>query len=200
VIEEAGLTPAVMDVDYFALESMYETNYEPQSAGEVIGLIHIGSRYTSINVLSNGISTFTGDLPVGGEEFSENLRRTLHISNEAAENLKITGLLEGKPHPDLESLLRPAAETLAEDIRRNLSLYGAVASEEGIRTIYLTGGSAKVRGLTSVMEEKLGVPVQLADPFRGFQLEKNIDRAYLTESASQLGVGVGLAIRRPGDK
>ncbi|MGH7454130.1 MAG: type IV pilus biogenesis protein PilM, partial [bacterium] len=55
VFEEAGLTPAVMDVDYFALESMYETNYEPQVGGEVIGLIHIGARYTSMNVLSNGI-------------------------------------------------------------------------------------------------------------------------------------------------
>lgn len=200
VIEEAGLTPAVLDVDYFAMESMYETNYEPQSAGEVIGLIHIGSRYTSINVLSNGISTFTGDLPVGGEEFTETLRRSLQISGEAAETLKITGSLEGKACPELDDLLKPTAETLAEDIRRNLSLYGAVANEEGIRTIYLSGGSAKVRGLTAAMEEKLGVPVQLADPLRGFQIEKHIDRDALAETASQLGVGVGLAIRRPGDK
>jgi type IV pilus assembly protein PilM len=189
-----------MDVDYFAMESMYELNYESQSAGEIIGLIHIGSRYISINVLSNGLSTFTGDLPVGGEEFTEALRRTMQISNETAEILKVTGVLDGKPHPDLEGLLRPTAETLAEDIRRTLSLYGAIASEDGIRTIYLSGGSAKVRGLTTVLEEKLGVPVQLVDPFRGFQLEKNIDPAYLTESASQLGIGVGLAIRRPGDK
>lgn len=200
VIEDAGLTPAVMDVDYFAMESMYESNYEPQSAGEVIGLIHIGSRYTSINVLSNGISTFTGDLPVGGEEFTEALRRALQISGEAAETLKVTGLLDGKPFPELDDLLKPTAETLAEDIRRNLSLYGAVASEEGIRNIYLSGGSAKVRGLTAAMEEKLGVPVQLADPLRGFQVEKHIDRDSLAETAPQLGVGIGLAIRRPGDK
>ena len=200
VIEQAGLTPAVMDVDYFAMESMYETNYEPQSVGEIIGLIHIGSRYTSINVLSNGLSTFTGDLPLAGEEFTETLRRTLQIPNEAAEILKVTGVLDGKPYPDLDALLKPTAEMLAEDIRRTLSMYGAVASEEGIRTIYLSGGSAKVRGLAAVLEEKLGVPVQQIDPFRGFQLEKNIDPAYLTESASQLGIGVGLAIRRPGDK
>jgi type IV pilus assembly protein PilM len=199
-IEQAGLAPAVMDVDYFAMESMYETNYEPQSAGEVIGLIHIGSRYTSINVLSNGISTFTGDLPFGGEEFSEALRHTLQISDEAAEMLKTTGALDGKEHPDLDAILRPTAETLAEDIRRTLSLYGAVANEEGIRTIYLSGGSANVPGLAKVLEDKLGVPVQLVDPFRGFQVGKNIDPAYLTKLASQLGVGVGLAIRRPGDK
>jgi type IV pilus assembly protein PilM len=101
---------------------------------------------------------------------------------------------------DIDELLRPAAEYLAEDIRRTLSLYGGVASEEGIRTIYLTGGGAKVHGLCEVLQEKLAVPVQLGDPFRGFQLDKKIDRTDLAESASQLGIGVGLAIRRPSDK
>ena len=200
VIRQAGLEPAVMDVDYFAMESMYETNYEPQAPGEVIGLVHIGARYTSINVLSSGVSTFTGDLPVGGEEFTEALRRSLQLSSEAAETLKITGILEGQDCHELEQLLRPTSESLAEDIRRTLSLYGAVASDDGIRTIYLSGGGAKLRGLCGVLEEKLGVPVKLVDPFRGFKLDKNLDAEYLQESASQFGLGIGLAIRRPGDK
>jgi type IV pilus assembly protein PilM len=200
VIVQAGLEPAVMDVDYFALESMYESNYEPQAPGEIIGLIHIGARYTSINVLSSGVSTFTGDLPVGGEEFTDTLRRSLQLSAEAAETLKVTGMLDGQEYAELEDLLRPTSESLAEDIRRTLSLYGAIASEEGIRTIYLSGGGAKLRGLAGVLEEKLGVPVKIADPFQGFKLDKNVDLEFLKESASQFGVGVGLAIRRPGDK
>ena len=138
------------------MESMYETNYEPQAAGEVIGLIHIGAHYTSINVLSNGISTFTGDLPVGGQEFTDSLRRAMQISDEDAENFKVAGLTNGDKGSDLEALLRPAAQSLAEDIQRTLSLYGAIASEEGIQNIYLTGGGAKVVGLTSVMQERLG--------------------------------------------
>jgi type IV pilus assembly protein PilM len=200
VIEAAGLTPAIIDVDYFAMESMYETNYQPQSAGEVIGLIHIGARYTSINVLSNGTSTFTGDLPVGGEEFTDSLRRATQVSAEEAEQFKVTGLLDGKQGSDLEALLRPVAESLAEEIQRTLSLYGAIASEEGIRTIYLSGGGAKVVGLTSIIEEKLGVPVQLAAPLRNFRVSKSIDKTSLAEVAPLLGVAAGLAIRRPGDK
>jgi type IV pilus assembly protein PilM len=89
---------------------------------------------------------------------------------------------------------------LAEEIQRTLSLYGAIASEEGIRSIYLSGGGAKVLGLTNVMEEKLGVPVHLVDPFRTFRLSKNLDKASLAELAPLLGVAVGLAIRRPDDK
>src|SRR5262245_5523755 len=124
----------------------------------------------------------------------------MQISEEDAEAFKVAGLMNGDKGSDLEALLRPTAESLAADIQRTLSLYGAIASEEGIRTIYLTGGGAKVAGLTSVMEETLRVPVQLAEPFRNFRVSKNIDRAFLTEVEPLLGVAVGLAIRRPGDK
>lgn len=200
VIEEAGLTPAIMDVDYFAMENMYEANYEPEAGSGVVGLIQIGARYTSINVLNNGVSTFTGDLPAGGEEFTDTLKRGLQISTEAAETFKVTGLLEGKKNADLEAYLRPTCESLAEEIRRTLSLYGAIASEDGIQAIYVSGGSAKIPGLCALLEERLGVPVRLTEPFRGFTVDKKIDKAYLTESAPLLAVGAGLSIRRPGDK
>ena len=198
-IQEAGLTPAIMDVDYFALENMFEISYETK-LDEVISLIHIGARYTSINILKNGISTFTGDLPTGGEIFTESLMQELQISYDQAETLKVTGLLEGKKGVDLEVLMQPTCIGLAEEISRTLSLYGTMAGEEGIHSIYLSGGSAKVPGLSSVLSEKLEVPVQLSDPFSGFTIARNIDRDYLSESALSLAVGVGLAIRRPGDK
>lgn len=41
-ISEAGLVPAIMDVDYFALENMYEANYTADAVGGVVGLVHIG--------------------------------------------------------------------------------------------------------------------------------------------------------------
>src|SRR5688500_17144802 len=150
-LEEAGLTLAVMDVDYFAMENMYEISYEPKP-DEVVGLIHIGGRYTSINVLRNGVSTFTGDLPVGGKEFTEALMESLKVSYDEAATLKITSILEGKKSPDMASLLKPTCVSLAEEISHTLSLYGTMAGEEGVHTIYLSGGSAKVIGLAPVLE------------------------------------------------
>jgi type IV pilus assembly protein PilM len=202
VIEAAGLTPAIIDVDYFAMESMYETNYEPQAAGDVIGLIHIGARYTSITLLQNALSTFTGDLPIGGEEFTENLRRELNISADAAETFKLTGTLEGKKGLDIGAILYPSVKNLVEEIRRTLSLYAIVASEEGegLKAIYLSGGSAKVSGLSTLLQDKMGMPVIVAEPFRGFTVNKKIDRSYLAEAAPLFAVGAGLSIRRPEDK
>lgn len=199
VIKDAGLTPTIIDVDYFAMENMYEINYEPESNG-VVGLIHVGARYTSINVLKHGVSAFTGDLPVGGEAFTEALVHALQLSYDQAETLKVTGQSEGKKSADVATLLKPTANYLVAEISRTLSLYRAVADEEGIHKIYLSGGSAKVPGLSRILAERLGVGVELSEPFRGFNVSKNIDRDYLADSAPALAVGAGLSIRRPGDK
>ncbi|HEY2986864.1 MAG TPA: type IV pilus assembly protein PilM [Candidatus Binatia bacterium] len=199
VIKDAGLTPTIIDIDYFAMENMYEISYEPEMTG-VVGLIHVGARYTSINVLKHGVSAFTGDLPVGGEAFTEALVHALQLSYDQAETLKVTGQSEGKRAAEVETLLKPTADYLAAEISRTLSLYRAMADEEGIHRIYLSGGSAQVPGLARIFAERLGVEVELSDPFRGFTLTRNIDRDSLANAGPALAVGAGLSIRRPGDK
>ncbi len=202
VIEAAGLTPEVMDVDYFALENMYEATYGAESGGGMVGLIHLGARYTSITLLQNGLSTFTGDLPIGGEEFTDSLRRELNITAESAEAFKLTGRLEDKKGLDLAATLRPMAENLVDEIRRTVSLYGSVGSEETdrLKTVYISGGTGKLLGLRELLEERMGVTVHLTEPFHGFSVGKNIDRTFLMESGPFFAVGAGLSIRRPGDK
>lgn len=201
-ISEAGLVPAIMDVDYFALENMYEANYISDAIAGVVGLIHIGCQNTSISLLQNGVSTFTGDLSTGGAYFTDNLARQFNLSEIEAETLKITGAVEGKKGLDLESVLTVTAGELAEEIRRTVSLYGAVPSDDsdGLKAIYLSGGGAKLTGLRALLEATMGAPVHLSEPFRGFGVSKNIDRDYLLESAPYFAVGAGLAIRRPGDR
>lgn len=201
-ISEAGLTPAIMDVDYFALENMYEANYSSDAIVGVVGLIHIGCQNTSISLLQNGVSTFTGDLSTGGAYFTDSLARQFNLTAVEAETFKITGAVEGKKGLDLESALMATGEELAEEIRRTVSLYGAVPSDDddGLKAIFLSGGGAKLAGLRSLLEGTMGVPVHLSEPFRGFAVNKAINREYLIEAAPYFAVGAGLSIRRPGDR
>jgi type IV pilus assembly protein PilM len=198
-IEEAGLSPVIMDVDYFAMENMYESNYAPEG-DEAVGLIHIGARYTSLNLLKNGLSTFTGDLPIGGENFTEALMQELKISRDQAETLKVTGALEGDRSVDLAGIVRPLAQSLTDDISHTLNLYGTMAAPEGLRAVYLSGGGANLAGIAAAFEEKLTVPVQPCDPFRNFAIAKSVDRDALSASALALALVAGLCVRRPGDK
>ena len=201
-IEDAGLEAAVIDVDYFALENMYEANYADDAAKGVVGLIHIGAQNTSISLLQDGLSTFTGDLSIGGSYFTEAVASQAGLTIAAAEAFKVTGLAEDNPNLNLAALCQPTAEELAEEIRRTVSLYGAVPSEEheGLKIIFLSGGGAKLVGLRVLLEERVGVPVRQSEPFRCFSVGKNIDREYLIESAPSFAVAAGLSIRRPGDR
>ena len=201
-IEEAGLMPAVMDVDYFALENMYEANYGADAENGVVALIHIGAQYTSITLLHAGHSIFTGDLSLGGAYFTDNLARQLGVAAESAEAFKTTGVLEGKRESDFEATLRSTSEELADEVRRTVSLYGAVPSDDGdgLRTIFLSGGGAKLAGLRAMLEERMGVSTRLSEPFRAFNVHRNIDRDYLLDAAPYFAVGAGLSIRRPGDR
>jgi type IV pilus assembly protein PilM len=184
------------------MENMYEANYSTEPGGGLVGLIHIGARYTSVTLLNNGMSTFTGDLPFGGDDLSDSLKRELNLSSEGAETAKITGMVDGKKGFDIEAMLKPTSENLAEEIRRTVTLYGTVGTEEGdgLKAIYLSGGSAQTVGLRAILEQQLVVPVRMAEPFRGFNVDKKIDRHFITEDAPAFAVGAGLSIRRPGDK
>lgn len=201
-IKDAGLVPVVMDVDYFALENMYQANYTDDPPGGVIGLIHVGARYTSITLIQNGVFTFTGDLPIGGDEFTDRVRRELKLSLEAAETYKTTGLLAGGAGGNLGAILQTASEDFSAEIHRTVSLYGTVGAEEsdGVKGIYLSGGGAKVPGVQASLEAHMAVPVHMAEPFRGFTIAKSVDRALILESAPVFAIAAGLSIRRPGDK
>jgi type IV pilus assembly protein PilM len=201
-IEDGGLTPAIMDVDYFALENMYESNYAADDHKGIVGLIHVGAQYTSITLLQNGVSTFTGDLPVGGDFFTANLARQLGITVEAAEALKTSGAWERKVQLDAEASLRSSSEELAEEVRRTVSLYGVVPSDDddGLKSIFMSGGGAKLAGLRTLLGERMCVPVQLSEPFRGFTVNRDLNPDYLAEAAPYFAVAAGLSVRRPGDR
>ncbi len=195
----AGLTPIVVDVDYFALDNMYELNYDAL-ADQVVALVNIGSRYSSINILKGGRSTFTGDVPVGGRDITEALTRDLGVTAEEAERLKTA---KGGNNFDAEQLtmaLGPAVDTLIEEIHYALSFFWTAATDERIDILYLSGGAAQTPELASRLAERAEAPVEVTDPFSRVTMTPSIDAAALQRRASQFAVAVGLAMRRQGDK
>ena len=90
VCAEAGLAATVVDVDAFAVQNAYEINYA-QTPGQPVVLINVGAAVTNINIVNNGMATFTRDITVGGNAFTEEIQKQLNISAEEAEALKVGG-------------------------------------------------------------------------------------------------------------
>lgn len=198
-IRSAGLTPVVIDVDYFALENMFETNYDPVP-DRVIALVNIGARYSSINILKGGRSTFTGDVPVGGRDITEAVVRDLGVSVEQAEAIK-AGHGDGKVDAEQASaIIASAASALIEEIHHAVSFFWTAATDETIDAIYLSGGVAHMPGLPQQLSERVGAPVEIANPFAQISLDASVDQPDLRAHAAEFAVAIGLATRRPSDK
>lgn len=198
-LRQAGLAPVVVDVDYFALENMFELNYEPPP-GRAIALVNIGSRYSAINILKNGRSMFTGDVPVGGRDITDSLMRDLNLSFEEAEALKAGRPLDPAVMDHAGPVLEIAAGAVIDEIHHALSFFWTAATDETIDHIYLSGGASLMPGLASQLAERVGAPVDLADPFAHLTLGANVNQQTVKEQAPEFAVAAGLATRRPNDK
>jgi type IV pilus assembly protein PilM len=198
-IKAAGLEPVLVDVDYFALENMYELNYS-LAGDSPVALVNIGARYSSINILKNGRSTFTGDVPVGGAEYTDSLVRQLGISPEDADQVKRGQHAGGVDKDSVEPVIASVTEFITEEIQRAISFFWTAATDEPIGSVVLSGGPARMPGLASHLQERLQTQVEVADPFRRVRVDGKIDRGLIEESGPALAVAVGLASRRPGDK
>ncbi len=203
VVSEAGLTPVVVDVDAFAVQNCFSANYEvPQS--ETVVLINAGAAVVNINILSQGVTTFTRDVTIGGNQFTEEIQKQLNVSYEEAEALKVGG---GRGDADavvpqeVEKVMTQVAEQVAGEIQRSLDFYAGTAADANFSKVYLSGGTAKVPALFKTIESRVGVPVEILNPFKRIEIDnRRFDPAFIMDVAPQAAVAVGLALRKPGDK
>ncbi len=197
-LSDAGLDPVIVDVDYFALENMFEFNYEC-GPDDVVALIDIGARFSSINVLRGGFSTATGDVQAGGGEIVDALTSSLGVSTDEAERLIGGGAADPELRERADTVIARGVAELADAIDQSLRFLWRTASDEPLQLVYITGGAARIRGLREALASRLGVSVESVNPFARMHFGSEIDPAAIEEMAPMLGVAVGLATRRPED-
>ncbi|WP_309897040.1 type IV pilus assembly protein PilM [Archangium sp.] len=203
VVSESGLQPVVVDVDAFAVQNMFATNYDIPDK-ETVVLINAGASVVNINIISNGITVFTRDVTIGGNQFTEEIQKQLNVSYEEAEALKIGGTRgdsDAVVPQEVERVLQSVAEQVAGEIQRSLDFYAGTAVDANFTKVYLSGGTAKIPALFKTIETRVGVPVEILNPFRKIDVDnRKFDPSFIMEVAPMAAVAVGLALRKPGDK
>ncbi|MFT3914296.1 MAG: type IV pilus assembly protein PilM [Anaeromyxobacteraceae bacterium] len=202
VCAEAGLSATVVDVDAFAVQNAYEANYEVDPSQTVV-LINVGAAVSNINIISRGITTFTRDITMGGNAFTEEIQKQLNISYDEAEALKVGGQGESDAvvPQEVERVIQGVADQMGGEIQRSLDFFSSTAADARIARVYLSGGTARIPALFKVIESRAGVPVEILNPFKNVEIDnKRFDPAVILAAAPSAAVGVGLALRQPGDK
>jgi type IV pilus assembly protein PilM len=200
MIMEAGLNPVIIDIDAFALENMLAINYEIGKE-EVVAIVNVGASITNINILKDNVSGFTRDIFKGGNQITEDIQRQLHVDYDEAEKIKVGSKVDVTSRSIVQNLLKTASESLAVEIRNSLDFFQSTTTYEKISKLYLSGGGSKIKDFDILLQQEIGIPVEIVHPFTKIEYnEKNFDVEYLREIGSIMGVGVGLASRRVGDR
>lgn len=204
VLKDAGLNPVIMDISAFALENMFETNYDADGA-EVLALVNIGASITNLNIVRGGASLFTRDMNVGGEMYTEEIQKALNVSYEEATAMKMggddTGAGDEVIPQEVSDIIRSVSEQIAGEVTKSLDFFMTTSADTSISKIYLTGGCSRLQGLDKVIEDKTGYPVELINPFNRIEASaKQFPADELAKMAPSMAIAVGLALRRPGDK
>jgi type IV pilus assembly protein PilM len=188
-----------VDLDAFAIQNQFELAHG--DSGEAVALIDIGASVMKTNVIRGGAPIFARDVPFGGNQYTEAIAQRLNLPFEKAEAAK-QGLNVGVPWEDVVPALESVSRELSLEVQRTFDYFASTTTEsERIGKIVLSGGCAKMAGLDEFLASSWGIPVELTRPLSGITVpEGRFSAQELAEVGAGLAVGIGLALRRPGDK
>ncbi|WP_258723185.1 type IV pilus assembly protein PilM [Cellulomonas sp. NS3] len=193
-VESAGLRPAMVDLNAFAL-------LRGLTRGELgqrtVALVDIGARVTDVTIVSHGVPRFIRTLPVGGQEGTDAIARTMNLSVMDAEKLKRTigiGYAVGPEHQDASEALTDVTRNLIEAVRNTFVYYAGNNPGKGIELAVLTGGGAHLPGLGQYLSSASRLPVTLGDPLATLSVARTAGgREAFAGHESLMAMPVGLA-------
>ena len=199
LVEMAGLTAHVIDVDAFALQNSFEFIYTPED--DNVALIDIGASKTSLNILKGSTSVFMRDVSLGCGQINEQIVSIVGCSLVEAEEIKHIEESDKISNEDLNEIITSVVSDWCTEIKRALDFYYATYPEDQITKIILSGGGANIKEFRQLLSSEASAEVATINPFDRFATIKDgLDPTYLEQIAPQAAISIGLALRKIGDK
>lgn len=199
VIREAGLNPVGIDVASFAVENARTLNYSKEP-DEAVAMVNVGAQIVNINVMEGGAPAFSRDIANGGNQFTEEIQRTLSVGFDEAERLKLEGSANDMGHEaipaEVPKAMKAANEALVAEIARSLDFFTATSAESRIGRAILSGGGIKVSGFCEAFKDRTGIEAEIMNPLARVLPSNYVGPYDLDAIGPELAVGVGLAARR----
>ena len=199
LLSAAGLRPVVVDIDALALANAFEAAHG--LAEGPTALVDLGAGTTNVSIVTNGATLFQRAVALGGNRYTSAVQHAFGVDFDEAEALKM-----GHRHVDaaqrdaLLGVLAAVSTEIGNELQRSFELFHAAASR-GVEGVVISGGCARIKGLDRFLAAHLGLPVSVANPFDRMRCDDDrFDAAYLQDMAPLAAVGVGLALRRRGDR
>ncbi len=194
----AGLRPVAFEVEAQAIARAVV----PTGEDRILMLVDFGKTRTSFFIVSGWSVVFTATAKnIGGEDITTTIQKSLTLSHEVAEKLKIErGLLSSRGKRDLFFAILPIVSVLRDEIMKHQSYWETHREETGrlgraVEEVIICGGQATLPGLIDYLNLNLNIPVRLGNPWQNlFSFEEYIPPINLNQ-ALRYTTAIGLSLR-----
>ena len=194
-LDLGGIKPRVVDIEAHAMKRAFEL-VQPQLGANpedlVVAIIDIGATMTTLSVLADDKSIYTREQLFGGKQLTEEIQRRNGLSFEEAGLAKKRG---GLPDDYEQEVLQPFKEAVLQQVTRSLQFFFSSSQYDDVDYIVLAGGTASIEGMSEMIENKLGTPTIIANPFLDMALAGKVDSTALANDAPAMMIACGLAMR-----
>lgn len=154
---------------------------------EVIALIDLGFKHSTICVLEEGDLMLSRVVAIGGDRLTSGLAESMNIGYAEAEGIKI-----GMPQEvasNLQSLVAP----LGRELRVSIDFYEH-QQDKTVSQAFVSGASARSDCIMEMIQSELMIPCKAWSPMTFLEASVRTDKQEELETAgSQLTVAIGVA-------
>ncbi|HWI56900.1 MAG TPA: pilus assembly protein PilM [Bacillota bacterium] len=155
---------------------------------EVVALVDIGFKSTSICLLQEGELVLSRVVSIGGDKLTNGLAESLGISYAEAEGIKVG--MPTEVQTQLESLVSP----LGRELRASIDFFEH-QQDKAVSQVFISGGSARSEFIVQTLQAELMAECKPWNPLSFLQAELPPQQtAEMDHVAPQLAVAVGAAL------
>ena len=208
ILQGAGLTPAIIDVDSFALENVHERIRDAKEGPGATLYLNLGHMVTNLSIVENGVTRVVRDMFISGNTMTKAIMKAFQCDAAKAEELKHTrgvfvdpaekekALADGdRDGLGVSQAVGQVARDLVAEVHRSVDFYLSQGPDRSIGRIMLAGGTARLKNLDKHLAQELKVPVSVLNPFSFAKGGEGVPESL----TSSFGVAAGLALRQNRD-
>jgi Tfp pilus assembly protein, ATPase PilM len=187
-IRNAGLVPDFVIPGLVGPVNAFERAMPEAFSKDVIALVDIGFKNTSICLLQEGELILNRSVNIGGDRITTGLAEMMSITYAEAEGIKIG--MPGEVQPQLEMLVSP----LGRELRASIDFFEH-QQDKTVNHVFVSGASAKSETILNTLQMEMAIECTSWNPAAFLQNALPAAQSgELEQVAPQLAVAIGAAL------
>jgi type IV pilus assembly protein PilM len=187
-VKAAGLVPDSVVPSLISPINAFERALPQQFTEDVVALVDIGFKSTTICLLHRGELVLSRVVNIGGDRLTTGLSEMMGISYAEAEGIKVG--MPTEVQTQLEALVLP----LGRELRASIDFFEH-QQDKTVSHVYLSGGSARSEHIVQLLQNELAIECRIWNPASFLQLELPPQQeGEMDQVAPQLTAAIGASV------